>query len=272
VLLLSSCDLITGPPDFPGDAEPFAPPPVYAFWWQLMERCSGRDRVYAGVKWYMSPSIDLGGERYNGYWWSQGNRILLSDAHVRNGRVVRHEMLHALIDDGEHPAEYFEDRCGAELGCVQCLARLRGVSAAEREAAQVVGADALDVTMEVERPDDRYWVRDGSVAVVVRARNPLPHPVWVSLPYFSRGTFGYRVNGRLFSQWIDEDRIFFRAGQERRMVFDERLCAPRTHSIEGLFNTHESASLDIEVSESQSEMPCPIAPGVRDLLTPARAR
>ena len=38
-------------------------------------------------------------------------------AKVENPLVVRHEMLHELLGRGDHPAEYFQRRCGSVVIC-----------------------------------------------------------------------------------------------------------------------------------------------------------
>jgi hypothetical protein len=42
---------------------------------------------------------------------------------VEQGALVRHEMLHDLLGRGDHPAEFFQRRCGAVVYCnAECRA------------------------------------------------------------------------------------------------------------------------------------------------------
>jgi hypothetical protein len=42
---------------------------------------------------------------------SAGVRIVVAGDYVASELVIRHEMLHALLDQEGHPPEYFESRC-----------------------------------------------------------------------------------------------------------------------------------------------------------------
>lgn len=51
------------------------------------------------------------GVEYDAYWMAAGNRIIIARRFVRDGLIVRHEILHALLGRGDHPPEYFRRRC-----------------------------------------------------------------------------------------------------------------------------------------------------------------
>jgi hypothetical protein len=96
--------------------------PQFALWWRMTEACSGLRGSLADVRWYVQPGLEtlqIPGDagRYGGYWWADGNRVLLTERAVTDGWLVRHEMLHALVGRAGHPREQFGDRCGGIVTC-----------------------------------------------------------------------------------------------------------------------------------------------------------
>lgn len=53
----------------------------------------------------------------SGLWLPATNSIVFGELSTDSAMIVRHEMLHALLQRGDHPAEYFQRRC---LGVVSC--------------------------------------------------------------------------------------------------------------------------------------------------------
>ena len=262
-LVTVSCDLFSTAPDLPDSATPFAAAPVYAFWWSLVERCSGRTANLSGVNWFVAPEVYIRGRHYDGYWWQDGNRILLAESSVLRGPTVRHEMLHALLQDGDHPPEYFGSRCGGEVDCLDCIESDFGATPAEREQAIDVTPSVLQVSVDAAWPDPALGVDPGQLAIVVTARNPSSQPLWVRLP--TSVTFGYQISGteaHSAREWTTERRYFFRPGQERRMVSDVYLCGPGTYSVRGYFSEAVSDELLLEMPATGSTQECPL---VRDL-------
>jgi hypothetical protein len=70
----------------------------------------------APIKWYVVPGVSTfptaEGEKV-GIRIKTGNdvRIVIAGNYVEHEMVVRHEMLHALLNRAGHPPEYFQDRC-----------------------------------------------------------------------------------------------------------------------------------------------------------------
>ena len=103
-------------------AEPFDPPGAYSVWWREVEDCSARRGRLDGVRFYRvlgvpgRDSLDYldpeSGRYLNGEWVRSSNAIYLAAGQVTNPGVVRHEMLHALLQDARHPPKYFADLCG----------------------------------------------------------------------------------------------------------------------------------------------------------------
>ena len=97
-----------------------APLDSYATWWRATEDCSGLAGDLARIRWFVVPETDsfvYRGDLYDGYWWDQVHWITLASARVADGAIVRHEMLHDLLGRGDHPAEYFQRRCGTIVAC-----------------------------------------------------------------------------------------------------------------------------------------------------------
>ena len=90
--------------------EPFVPPPQYRVWWEVVEACSGRRAPFDAVAWFKVPVGELvvRGETAAGAWFVFGNRIAIVDAWLNGDPLVRHEMLHAILETGDHPKEYFQ--------------------------------------------------------------------------------------------------------------------------------------------------------------------
>jgi hypothetical protein len=88
---------------------------LYQEWWTKTEACSGRTGDMSQVAFYAvdSPSgaIALGQEKGHGWWIRDGNRIYLPANALSEEWLVRHEMLHALLQTGAHPTDQFVEAC-----------------------------------------------------------------------------------------------------------------------------------------------------------------
>ena len=118
MLMLGACTEIARPEDFPPNMEPFTPPTAYARWWKDVEACSGRRGNLDRVNWFLIPNANYFGYRgdwYDAYWWGYQHTILIAEDWANDSAVVRHEMLHDLLNSGDHPKQYFVERCGALL-------------------------------------------------------------------------------------------------------------------------------------------------------------
>ena len=113
---LAACEMLGPPTALPANAQLVLPPVEYQTWWSETEACSGLSGNLDAVEWYIVPdaaTFETDGGRKVGLWShsSQGVRIILAGNYADNELVVRHEMLHALLDRVGHPSEYFESRC-----------------------------------------------------------------------------------------------------------------------------------------------------------------
>lgn len=103
----------------PANAVEFAPPSVYVELWTEVEACSRVSGDFQLLHWFVVLGSDdqfscpqHGGSC--GGWWEFPHEIYLAEPEVHNAathyRTVRHEMLHDLLQTGEHPAAF--DACG----------------------------------------------------------------------------------------------------------------------------------------------------------------
>jgi hypothetical protein len=114
-LLLGGCNY-EPTPALPDGAVAFTAPMEYVAWWDKTSACSGLSGSLARVEWYVVPgaatfSTDQG-EKV-GIRVKTGDRvqIVLAGQYQNHEMVVRHEMLHALLDEPGHPDLYFTERC-----------------------------------------------------------------------------------------------------------------------------------------------------------------
>jgi hypothetical protein len=101
----------------PAGAVPFSPPAIYATWWGEVEQCSGKAGDFAAISWYYVPGqgdFTVGSNPdIVGVWQAFNHSITLAQSVWENPDVVRHEELHAILQRGDHPPEYFVQKCGS---------------------------------------------------------------------------------------------------------------------------------------------------------------
>jgi hypothetical protein len=98
-------------------SQPMAAPEQYRSWWSATEQCSGLSGDFSKLEFYQVPGVSTFASPVGtvvGLWNQAGseNRITLAGYYLDNELVVRHEMLHALLERTGHPVEYFVTRCG----------------------------------------------------------------------------------------------------------------------------------------------------------------
>ncbi|MBL8987014.1 MAG: hypothetical protein JNJ80_12140 [Gemmatimonadetes bacterium] len=95
----------------PEGAIPIEPPPRYRDWWAATEVCSGRRGDFARIEWAIVPGRGFACPTGTcvGRW--EGDRIYLAEAFRDHELVVRHEILHALLDRPGHPDPPFGRGC-----------------------------------------------------------------------------------------------------------------------------------------------------------------
>lgn len=247
---ITSCRHLTDPP-LPMNAEPFAPHPVYARWWSMVESCSGLKGSLDAVQWYAAPgplrNPDNGAEPINGYWSLASNRIVLDLNNTIDGQVVRHEMLHALVHTVGHPRSAFLLNCGGVVSCGEQCVRDAGPAVTPDASIARVTPVELEVTSEVAPAPPSSTIDGGLATFTISVRNPLSFPVFVSLPKRAGGglarSYHYdiqRSDGSGLSSGdlaLDPGVRFFKAGETKRAVVDFLVTAtpsPSFGAIAGL--------------------------------------
>jgi hypothetical protein len=241
--LVTSC-VVTTEPGFPSAARRVTPPAQFSVWWRVTESCAGVQRDFHAVQWYVVPDEELNvdGVHYDGYTWSGASpRIVVEESMLdAAGSLIRHEMLHALLNRGGHPRQYFVERCGDIVSCeARCVDEAGGYPPPTTTDA-IVDADRLEVRAfitptPVSRSADSSWL-----AVVVEAHNPLPIPIRVRIDKdivrggFSGIQFWYEATGGLALGMTGtlDSLVAFGAGQTHRAVFDAKAHVPGPFDVQ----------------------------------------
>lgn len=225
---LGSCDRLVDPP-LPPDAEQFTPAAVFGTWWQMTEACSGAPGSMDAVTWFKTegPIRDpRTGEELVGYWSAASNRILLSTAVMRDGPSVRHEMLHALLRQPGHPRAEFLGRCAGTVSCASACVRDAGAYPAPPQTPIVMGADSIDIAVDIVPQNPTPSHDDGFFVIAVSAHNLSSH--WATFgasPQDAGETFRFEVQGvnggrSDVETASDLSQTVFAPGETKRQIFD----------------------------------------------------
>lgn len=108
VAILAACSDLTAP----NGAVPILPIPAeYRAWWSELEACSGKRGDIDAVRFYVVAALPHG-RIGQATIKSDQTVILFVRGHQNFDTPVKHEMMHALLRVGGHPAEYFAGPCG----------------------------------------------------------------------------------------------------------------------------------------------------------------
>ena len=95
------------------------PPQELTTWWTELSRCAGRSSPLPALVWFAVPGIyfDVVRQRYAGFYFADEHAIVVAEGVAQQAELranlLRHELLHVLLDTADHPAEFFERRCGS---------------------------------------------------------------------------------------------------------------------------------------------------------------
>jgi len=107
------CDPIIGPEyTIPPDAVPVQPGESYALWYAQAETCAGVDGSYEAVRWFEVPGDrwwDSLRHQYAIATWRRPHDIYITTAHLDDEDVVKHEVVHDLLQGGATDAPRFAE-------------------------------------------------------------------------------------------------------------------------------------------------------------------
>lgn len=251
----------------PSGGREFEPPAEYQLWWQMVESCSGLQQSMSSVEWYVVPGdsgFPVNGGDYDGYWFEEGNHIVLTARAQSDGAIVRHEMLHALSRAGHTRYEFLE-RCA---GVVECDKECIGEAApppAVPAGTPLVSTNDLEVNVDIQPAPASASTYGGYFALIVTARNPANHDVVVQLPPYGDGNLGVSFEYLIgtdstsevgsFDVALDAGETHFRAGETKREIFDLQIgdtfdgrYPPGTYFVQGAFGGKLSAQKALALS------------------------
>lgn len=94
----------------PVDAQSLNPPDVYRVWWTEVESCTQMEGTFSRVDWYSVERIEdrEAGVRRAGAW-QPPHTIYLQHERANDQRVVKHEIVHDLLQRRDHDTPLFKD-------------------------------------------------------------------------------------------------------------------------------------------------------------------
>jgi len=215
----------------PQGAVEMTPPAVYTRWWRLTEACSGRSRDMASVRWYRTPGQTFRTGDQSVVGARVGSRIIIAEGELYDGPVVRHEILHALIETEGHPRSQFLGSCSSLVVCASNCVHDAGPWKAPSNF-ELTSPDSLEVTVEAEvtseAANDESWL-----LLWVNARNRRDRAIVVSSPGDPQApeTFGYQVWGHFGGSVgaiqaglvaLDSSKLFLAPRETKRWLFEFR--------------------------------------------------
>ena len=182
---------------------------------------------FSTIGWYKAAGLTIRGEHAGGIWFEHKNRIVMSNAYIPDGFVVRHEMLHAILGMGAHPPDMFRIACADEVACGRaCRDSTALPDAVEIPVGRLqVKADFFPASPSITEHGQR-------AVVVVHVRNPTISNVFVPASRFAQSgcAVGFQIASakldrvarrcRTFNYNPVDGRVYFRRGENRRMVFE----------------------------------------------------
>ena len=112
LLLVASCSNTQTPWEKKYKPTLYAPPPEYGIWWRAVEKCSERHSSLSTVEWFVTALDHLtlpsdSTRLIYAYVNVTTRRVFVAAPYVAHSGVIRHEMLHILIRNVNHPIPPF---------------------------------------------------------------------------------------------------------------------------------------------------------------------
>lgn len=108
------------------EATAIDPPPGALRAWRELVACTGlpvrRGRGFDAIRWFRVEGTSFvrpdDGRRVIGLWIRSDNAVILAGGRLDDDRLLKHELLHALLQQGGHDARAFarSGRCGFYRG------------------------------------------------------------------------------------------------------------------------------------------------------------
>jgi hypothetical protein len=266
--IATACTEVTYQP-LPIVGDRFDPPPIFFAWWKQVEDCSGRTASLGAVEWYVVPNVRTIPDGSFGdvaaYSDYRDHRIVLAGEAQMVGPIVRHEMLHELLQAGGHPRRDFLERCAGVLECVSTCADDAGPPPIPAASVPRVPGDSFEVRIRIDPAHPGLDTLGGYFMVIVTARNSSNHAVVLQSPPAPNPlppyTFGYVFGiagpnlGFQDNAW-DSEAASFSAGETKQEIFDftighgasVRAIDPGTYQLRGAFEKHVTAPLTFVAS------------------------
>lgn len=102
-LASTGCGILDVEFPVPLNAERNDPPGLYAAWYAQTEACTGVTGDFGRVRWFKVAGERWWDPRFQQYvigTWRKPHDIYIAEAHVSNVDVVRHEVVHDLLQGG----------------------------------------------------------------------------------------------------------------------------------------------------------------------------
>ena len=242
----------------------YAQPAQYSMWWQMAKECSGLSRDVSGVQFYAVEASELNTSDDTtattaGEWFSSSNSIAILKSETNNAAVVRHEMLHALIVAGGHPADKFRDSCSGFVNCEAACAQQVGAQPVAPATAEHVELSDIALTQRVYPAQINMSADpEGWFALVIEVHNPHAYPVWVNLkPFPGRSdiaaTFGYAAGTTTHQSYVNGESLSLMAGETKRVVYDlkakDYMAETGSREIHAFFNSQQLPVVTLNVAE-----------------------
>jgi len=224
----------------------------YGLWWRVTESCSGLSGASDQIRWYVIPGVQkftTDDGQASGAYYPSTREIVLAEGAMDDGSLVRHEMLHALLQRPVHDPAYFRDRCGGIVSC-DCPA-IQGPS----PASPAVSARDLQISTDVQPIVVTDSASGGWIVVVVSATNPRTESVWVDLTRLPGDTLAlgwefFLSNADMSESTVLPLRLGFAPGERKQFAFDVRLrnfptVPPGSYQVTGRLNLARGTSATI---------------------------
>ena len=227
-LALLSCSEIFGL-GVPDEAVPLTPlPAAFENWWTVVEECSGLRADFSDVRWWTVPGHRTipDAEGAAGQYIEFGHSIVLAENKEKDGFLVRHEILHALLaayGQSGHPKLFFENRCGGVVSCSGACALEIGGPPPEAVNVQPLDLSKVEISANVVPAIvSRMQLADGCVTILIRATNVGPEAAAMNLAQGPRATWIVEGIGGGTGGWPTPPNqiVLLRPGDARRYAFD----------------------------------------------------